>query len=89
MSIEKALRGELIGIEVEVNDIKGIIIDETKNLFLIKEGHKKKKIAKKNNEFIFNFPESMLKIKGDMIAIRPEDRIKIRLPKKWKAEILD
>lgn len=89
MSIEKALRGELIGVEVEARGIKGIIIDETKNTFVVKEGGKKKKAAKKNNEFIFNFPEFRVKVDGNMIALRPEDRIKMRFHKKWKAEILD
>ncbi len=89
MSIEKKLRGELIGIEVEVGGIKGTIIDETKNIFVVKQDTKRKKVAKKNNEFIFKFPEFRARIEGNIIALRPEDRVKMKLPRKWKSKILD
>ena len=88
---EIAIRGELIGTKVQVvgTGIKGRIIDETKNMFLIKTHNTKKKVIKKNHNFILSFPQYKVKINGNLIALRPEDRIKMRLPKKWKVEILD
>lgn len=89
---ERIARGEMIGMEVEVYGtcIKGKIIDETKNMMLIKTNDgKRKKAAKKGNAFVFQFGERKVKIEGSVIASRPEDRISMRLPLRWKAEISD
>jgi len=89
---ERIARGELIGREVEVygTETKGKIIDETKNMILI-EVHdgKRKKAVKKNSIFIFKTEGKKVKIEGSIIASRPEDRISMRLPLRWKAEISD
>lgn len=91
-AVERIARGELIGREVEVYGAgtKGKIIDETKNMILIKtHDGKRKKVVKKNSSFVLKAEGKIVKIDGSIIASRPEDRISMRLPSRWKAEILD
>jgi ribonuclease P protein subunit POP4 len=84
------LRHELIGLSVEVaeskiktyENIKGKIIDETEKTFMIKTNDKRKRVLKKNTTFIVSLPKKRLKIKGDLLIGRPEDRIKKKI-KKW------
>ncbi|MFH0874334.1 MAG: ribonuclease P protein subunit [archaeon] len=52
--------------------IEGTVIDETKNLIIIKTNNQIKKIIKKNAVFTIDGE----KIKGTDIIKRPEDRIK-------------
>lgn len=70
---------ELIGKHVEAEGIRGKIIDETKNMIVIKDGksNKTKKITKKNHTFIIKIENKELMINGDDIAIRPEERAKL------------
>jgi len=82
---EKALaREELIGLHVTIKECKdskwtgrsGIIIDETKNTFLIRINDENKRIAKKIAKFEFEHDEKKTILKGSRITYRPEDRIK-------------
>lgn len=60
--------------------IEGTIIDETKNMFTIrKENGEKKKIMKQNNVFEIMIKNNLVKIKGDLLIGRPEDRIKMKI----------
>lgn len=72
------LRAELIGrkIEVEQGKIKGIIIDETKNTFLIETVQGKKMVTKQGNTFLIEAPEGMARVVGKQLVSRPEERIK-------------
>ena len=75
------LRGEFIGKEIRIKDkkIEGKIIDETKNSFLIKTGkNMKKKLLKKNCTFELISSPKNVTIEGNLILMRPEDRIKIK-----------
>lgn len=84
---------ELIGLYVKVvsnNDslkLNGIVIDETKNTLKIeveKENgiFEEKLIQKKNSIFQFKLPDGkFVEINGDILSIRPEDRIKKRFKK--------
>jgi len=54
----------------------GVIIDETKNTFLIRINGKNKKIAKKIAKFEFENDEKKTILNGSKITYRPEDRIK-------------
>lgn len=73
---------EFIGKNIEITDsknkeqqnIKGKIIDETKNTFTIKTENKKITILKKDKKFKINNE----KIDGNKITKRPEERIKIK-----------
>ena len=74
------LRGELIGLKVCVdNHIEGIVIDETKNLFVIKTNGKAKKFVKKKHQFKFILPDKHITVEGKTLALKPEDRIKLRI----------
>jgi len=86
---ENLPKHELIGLNVEVveasNDnyigISGEVLDETRDTLNI-DG---KTVEKKSSVFLFELPTGEeVKIKGDLIAKRPEDRLKMKLPDKWK-----
>jgi ribonuclease P protein subunit POP4 len=76
---------EFIGLEVEVIKsthlgyvgIKGKIIDETKNTFVILQGKKRKRIPKAVCVFLLLLPNGRkVEVNGKLIAYRPEERIK-------------
>ena len=81
---------EFIGLKVHVTNVKskslnlkGTIIDETKNTIKI-EGldNTEKIIPKKGNLFVFEIPNGeKVEIDGNILSIRPEDRIKKRYKK--------
>ncbi len=81
---------EFIGLKVHVTNVKskslnlkGTIIDETKNTIKI-EGldNTEKIIPKKGNLFVFEIPNGeKVEIDGNILSIRPEDRIKKRFKK--------
>ena len=82
---EKTLaKDELIGLQVKIMDCSdptwkgktGLIIDETKNTFLIETKDQQKMIAKKTAIFEFNVDGEKIIIDGSKIMYRPEDRIK-------------
>ena len=88
---ENLIRHELIGLEVQVAKsenasqagIRGLVVDETKNLISIETEKGLKKIQKKGSEFIFTIPDGRkVKVRGVLIAKRHEDRVKIKV-KKW------
>lgn len=78
-------RHELIGLHVVVekerhfrdSTIKGKVIDETRNMIVVFDGVKKRRIAKVGSTFHFTLPDdSTIIIEGEVIRGRPEDRIK-------------
>jgi ribonuclease P protein subunit POP4 len=82
---EKTLsRDEFIGLKVKIlectdptwNGKSGLVLDETKNTFLIEIKNKKKMIAKKTAKFEFTINGEKISITGEKIVFRPEDRIK-------------
>ena len=80
---------EFIGLIVDVKskadkslNLNGIIIDETKNTFKIESGGQEKIIPKKGSIFTFEIPSGeKVEVNGDILSIRPEDRIKKRFKK--------
>ena len=79
------LQGEFIGknVSVKYKKIAGKIIDETKNSFLIKtKNNLKKRLLKQNCIFELMLASRNVDIEGNSILMRPEDRIRIRDPKK-------
>ena len=84
MDKKRLARDELIGRYVTIekctdpgwNNKSGIIIDETKNTFLIEIGNEQKKIAKNTATFAFEFDGKKTILEGSKIRFRPEDRIK-------------
>jgi RNase P/RNase MRP subunit p29 len=72
------LKGEFIGKHVKVDEIKGKIIDETKNLLIIKDNNgKTRKLIKKNHTFTIKIKDKEHQIKGEDINTRPEERIRM------------
>lgn len=72
-----------IGLEVEVVEspnkcelgIKGEIVDETEKTFRIMTEKGLKVVAKKGRSFRLKFGERVVKVKGDLTAFKPEERI--------------
>jgi ribonuclease P protein subunit POP4 len=77
---------ELIGLRAEVEDssnrdmrgLCGIVVDETRNMLVIEsEERKEKSIPKGGSTFVFMVNRGVqVRVKGDMLVSRPEDRIK-------------
>ena len=84
MNINDYLKFELIGLEVEVVDaknksligIKGKIVDETKNTFVIEIKGKEKKLLKDQVTLIIDFKKEKIRAEGKLFLGRPEERIK-------------
>ena len=80
MDRKKLARDEFIGLHVTIRECMdskwigkyGVIIDETKNTFLIRINGKNKKIAK----FEFENDKKKTILNGSKIAYRSEDRVK-------------
>jgi len=83
------LQHELIGLEVEVErstnksmeGIRGRVVDETMKMLVIEDEKRRlKKLPKAGNVFVFSFKSEGKRIKvrvnGDILVARPEDRIK-------------
>jgi len=78
-----ALRGEFIGkhLKEKSRNIMGNIVDETKNTFIVKTKEGKKTLQKQHMIFQIEINNNFIDIPGNLILMKPEDRIKI---KKWK-----
>jgi ribonuclease P protein subunit POP4 len=73
VKIIKSTRRELIG-------VRGKIIDETLNTFVVEAGSREKVVPKKLCLFRFDADDGQHEIDGKDLVYRPEDRIK----KYWK-----
>ena len=81
---------EFIGLDVHVTNVKnkslnlkGTIIDETKNTIKIEDENNHEKIIPKHGSiFVFELSNGeKVEINGNILSIRPEDRIKKRFKK--------
>ena len=81
---------EFIGLKVHATnmknkslDLKGTIIDETKNTIKIEAMDNTEKLIPKNGSiFVFEIPNGeKIEVDGNILSIRPEDRIKKRFKK--------
>ena len=81
---------EFIGLKVHATslknkslNLKGTIIDETKNTIKIEEENGAEKlIPKRGSIFVFELPDGeKIEVNGNILSIRPEDRIKKRFKK--------
>ena len=82
---EKTLgKEELIGLKLTISECKdptwkgktGLVLDETKNTFLLEIDNKEKRIAKATAIFEFEYNGKKIRLNGSKIAYRPEDRTK-------------
>lgn len=78
-------RHELIGLHVAVESdqcveysrITGRVVDETKNMLIVFDDHRKRRIPKGVVTFRFTLPDnSTCLVEGKTIIGRPEDRVK-------------
>jgi len=88
-------RHELIGLAVrvaggpnrELLSLEGRVVDESRNTLTIEAGGSEKVVPKGGFVFSFRLPGSpdsspkWVKVDGDVIVARPEDRIKKKQPK--------
>ena len=76
---------ELIGLKVEVASssdetkckMSGTVVDETRNMIIMETKHGRRSVAKK--ECVFNITTlagECVRVDGDVLMARPEDRIK-------------
>ncbi len=91
MPIDEAniLTHELIGLKIRIIGsssssqvgLEGVIVDETRNMFVISLGSKEKKIFKAMSIFLFQLPNGKkISVDGALLLGRSEDRLK----RKWK-----
>ena len=84
MNKKNLAKEELVGLHVRIKECSdpswtgktGIILDETKNTFLLKIKDQYRKIAKNIATFEFEFEDKKITLEGSKITYRPEDRIK-------------
>jgi ribonuclease P protein subunit POP4 len=87
-------RQELIGLDIVVEQssnpsqvgIRGLVVDETRNTFLIESDHGVLQVQKRSASFIFIVPEiGRVRIRGSILLSQPENRISKRMQKlRWK-----
>lgn len=80
------LQHELIGLRIKVDEssnttvrgLEGRVVDETRNMLVIENQERtEKRIPKAGNIFIFELGTGVqVKVKGERLIARPEDRIK-------------
>lgn len=76
---------ELVGLGVQVVEstdknkkgLKGIVVDETKNVLVIDNAGVEKKVPKKEAVFEFALGSEKAMVDGKKICFRPEDRVKV------------
>ena len=85
------IKHELIGLRTAVlessnpayHGISGMIVNETKNLITIKTTKGTKKVQKNGSTFMITLPDrKKVKVDGDRLVAKPEDRIKLKV-RKW------
>jgi ribonuclease P protein subunit POP4 len=90
---QNLVRNELIGLSVQIVDsknktligLKGKIIDERKNILLIRSKDVEKKVIKDTSTFMFTLPsKKKVKIKGELLIGAPWDRLKKKLKVKTR-----
>ena len=88
---QNILRHELIGLSVKVvratnsstRAIRGIVVDETKNMLSIDTKERRVRIPKNIATFRFNLPSGIrVDIDGARLVARPENRLKARV-RRW------
>lgn len=77
---ENLIYHELIGLPVEAEGpsvkIKGVVVDETRNMLVIEANGAAKKIPKDAASFVFTLPDGRrVKVRGDLLRSQPENRI--------------
>lgn len=77
---------ELIGLKTEVVEstnpqilgLNGVVIDETKHMFVIQTKNGKKMLPKKENKLNFSFNTEKFTLSGALLAKRSHERLEVR-----------
>ncbi|HVP41420.1 MAG TPA: ribonuclease P protein component 1 [Candidatus Krumholzibacteriaceae bacterium] len=86
------IQGEFIGLDAKITKnnnpslvkMKGKIINETRNTFVILQEGKQKIIPKDTSVFHFIMQDrTVVEIDGKLLLGRPEDRVKKRIRRLW------
>lgn len=80
---ENLLSHEFIGLDTTIvkstdptlKGLSGRIVDETRNMFVVKTANKTKMISKNICELNFNIKEKSIDVQGRSLIKRPEDRL--------------
>jgi ribonuclease P protein subunit POP4 len=91
ITVDNLIRHELLGLEIRVNGstnknqnkLSGIIVNETKNTFVIYRNRKEKILSKNESNLIFNLDGNLVEINGKTLIGRPEDRVKKKSKRNW------
>ena len=83
---ENIIYHELIGLPVEivstVYKLKGVVVDETRNMLTLQTPAGDKKVPKDAGSFIFTLPDGRrVKVLGTLLRSQPENRIPKRKKK--------
>ena len=62
--------------------LSGQVVDETKNMLVLRTNSGIKRVQKKGAKFAFELQDKKVLVYGTGIIARPEDRIKLKV-KKW------
>lgn len=90
--MKKLIKEELIGCDATIisarnkglTGITGKIVDETKNLLIIRSGEKHRKVLKKGAVFCFKIGKKLFRVSGDELIARPWERTKKHvMRKRW------
>ena len=82
----------LIGLKTKVvrsrqptyKNISGIVVDETRNTFVLRNNREDKVIVKNVSVFHFTFPDgTIVEVDGEVIVGKPEDRVRKHLRRMW------
>jgi len=85
MMKQNIMRHELIGLEARVMDSSdhtllgtfGKVVDETRNMLVIEDGEKARKISKSNSTFLITLPDGeKVTVDGKKLVGRPEERVR-------------
>ncbi|HWQ19491.1 MAG TPA: ribonuclease P protein component 1 [Methanotrichaceae archaeon] len=88
---ENIARHELIGLQVEATGpglagVSGMIVDETRNTFLIEAARGVIRVPKSHASLVFTLPDGRrVKVSGSILISQPENRISKRIQRaRWK-----
>lgn len=84
------IKHELIGMQASVVDssnkdivgTRGKVIDETRNMLVIRTQKGDKKVQKQHSKFMFMLNDKRVVVEGSLLVARPEDRVKKKV-RKW------
>lgn len=83
ITIDNISAHEMIGLDTKVlqstnsqiNGISGKIVDETKNMFVLKTKNGLRSIAKNHNKWFFSINEQKIILDGKSLSKRSQDRL--------------